>query len=72
MDFTPPKLATITAKTLIVHGDRDPLYPIDMPVMLYESIPNTSLWVIPEAGHGPVFLEHAPVFAETSIKFLRV
>src|SRR3954462_9854388 len=28
MAFTPPLLAAITARTLIVHGDRDPLYPV--------------------------------------------
>src|SRR5205823_1403624 len=29
MAFTPPLLATIAARTLIVHGDRDPLYPVE-------------------------------------------
>ncbi len=28
--FTPPYLPTITAKTLIVFGDRDPLYPVSI------------------------------------------
>ncbi len=27
MNFTPDQLATITARTLIVSGDRDPFYP---------------------------------------------
>ena len=27
MNFTPPYLSTITARTLVVHGDRDPLFP---------------------------------------------
>jgi hypothetical protein len=30
MNFTPPSLSRITAATLIVCGDRDPLYPIEM------------------------------------------
>ena len=28
MNFTPPLLSTIRARTLIVHGDRDPIYPV--------------------------------------------
>src|SRR5262245_11037411 len=30
MTFTPPHLATISARTLIVYGDRDPLYPVEL------------------------------------------
>src|SRR6185369_880282 len=35
MAFTPPRLATITTPTLIVYGDRDPLYPVEMAVDMY-------------------------------------
>ena len=71
MNFTPPALSTITARTLIVYGDRDPLYPVDMAVEIYRAIPNSALWVLPNAGHGPVFLEAAAHFAQTSLKFLK-
>src|SRR4030095_9966132 len=30
VNFTPPYLGTITAETLIVFGDRDPLYPVSI------------------------------------------
>jgi hypothetical protein len=30
MNFTPASLSKITASTLIVYGDRDPLYPVEM------------------------------------------
>jgi len=70
MNFTPPYLATITARTLIVHGDRDPLYPIDMGVELYGAIPRSYLWVIPNGGHGPIFGKVADQFVETSLAFL--
>jgi pimeloyl-ACP methyl ester carboxylesterase len=70
MDFTPPKLGRISARTLVVHGDRDPLYPIDMPVELHRSIPDSSLWVLPDAGHGDIFTDNAATFAATSIRFL--
>jgi pimeloyl-ACP methyl ester carboxylesterase len=71
MAFTPPLLATITARTLIVHGDRDPLYPVEMAMELYRSIPKAALWIVPSAGHGPIFGPHAPPFVEAALAFLR-
>jgi pimeloyl-ACP methyl ester carboxylesterase len=70
MAFTPPLLGTITARTLIVHGDRDPLYPVDMAVQLFQSIPQSSLWVVPAAGHGPVFGPQAAGFAAAALAHL--
>lgn len=52
MAFTPAKLSVITARTLIVHGDRDEFFPIDIPVDLYRAIPKAALWILPNAGHG--------------------
>jgi pimeloyl-ACP methyl ester carboxylesterase len=71
VNFTPPYLATITAETLIVFGDRDPLYPVSLAFELHASIPTSHLWVVPGGGHGPVFGEHAPQFAATALAFLR-
>jgi pimeloyl-ACP methyl ester carboxylesterase len=71
MNFTPPTLSKITASTLIVYGDRDFLYPIEMAVDMYHAIPRSALWVVPNGGHGPVFLEAAPHFAKTALAFLR-
>jgi len=51
MNFTPPLLGTIRARTLIVHGDRDEFFPISIPVEQYRSIPNSYLWIVPNAGH---------------------
>lgn len=70
MAFTPPLLATITARTLIVHGDRDPLYPVELAMEMYRSIPDSALWVVPNGGHGPIFGALAAPFAETALKFL--
>lgn len=69
-DFTADVLMTISAATLIVFGDRDPLYPVSIAFDLYQAIPHASLWVVPNAGHGPVFGSHAPRFAETAVSFL--
>jgi pimeloyl-ACP methyl ester carboxylesterase len=71
VSFTPPQLGTITADTLIVFGDRDPLYPVSMALELRAAIPRSYLWVVPNGGHGPVFGDAAPLFAETALSFLR-
>ena len=71
MNFTTATLAGITARTLIVHGDRDPLYPVEQAVELLRGIPNSSLWVVPNAGHGPIFGEQAATFVGEATKFLR-
>jgi pimeloyl-ACP methyl ester carboxylesterase len=71
MNFTPPSLARITARTLVVYGDRDFLYPIEMAIDMYRAIPQSTLWVVPKGGHGPVFLDAAPFFVKTAMAFLR-
>jgi pimeloyl-ACP methyl ester carboxylesterase len=70
MNFDAAKLSTITARTLIVHGDRDPLYPVELAVELFRAIPNAALAVIPNGGHGPIFGEQAPPFVRTAATFL--
>ena len=69
-DFTREDLARITADTLIVFGDRDPLYPLSLAVELREGIRRSWLWVVPNGGHGPVFGSAAPLFVETALAFL--
>lgn len=70
VNFTPPLLSTISADTLIVFGDRDPLYPVSLAFELRAAIPRSYLWVVPNGAHGPVFGEAAPRFAETALAFL--
>jgi pimeloyl-ACP methyl ester carboxylesterase len=70
MVFTPPSLARITASTLIVYGDRDFLYPVEMAVEMYRAIPRSALWVIPNGGHGPVF-DPSAHFAEAALAFFK-
>lgn len=71
MNFTPPCLSRITASTLIVYGDRDPLYPVEMAVEMYRAVPRAALWVVPNSGHGPVFADAADQFARTALAFFR-
>lgn len=43
MNFTPLYLSTIAARTLIVHGDRDPFFPVEIALEMYRSIPGAYL-----------------------------
>ncbi len=69
MNFTTPYLSTVSARTLIVHGDRDEFFPVEIPVEMYRAIPNAQLWIIPEGDHVPIFDPLVP-FAPTALKFL--
>ena len=71
LTFTPPYLSTIQARTLIVQGDRDPLYPVEISVEMARAIPQSSLWVVPNGGHGPIGGERWPEFLKTALAFLR-
>lgn len=71
MNFTPPFLSTIQARTLLVCGDRDPLYPVGIFVEMYRAIPRSSLWVIPNAGHTPIYGEAREAFVHAALAFLR-
>lgn len=69
MDFTAQRLSTITARTLVVHGDRDNFFPVEIPVSIYRSIPNAALWIIPDGDHVPIYSSAIP-FASTALRFL--
>ena len=71
VNFTPPFLSQIKARTLIVYGDRDPVYPVELAVEMYRGIPNSALWVVPNGGHGPIFGSAAEGFRHAAISFLR-
>lgn len=70
VNFTLPMLSAITADTLIVFGDRDPLYPVSLACELRLAIPRSYLWVVPNGGHGPVFGDAAQYFSNTALAFL--
>jgi pimeloyl-ACP methyl ester carboxylesterase len=70
MAFTADHLARITADTLVIAGDRDPLYPVELAVELYRGIPRSALWVVPNGGHGPIFNEQREEFVRRALPFL--
>lgn len=51
LPFTPEDLADITCPTLIVHGDRDRYFPLNVPFTLFQAIPNSELCILPNCGH---------------------
>jgi pimeloyl-ACP methyl ester carboxylesterase len=69
MNFTAQTLSTITARTLVVHGDRDRFFPVDIPMNIYRSIPDAALWIIPGGDHVPIYDSTVP-FASTALRFL--
>ena len=69
MNFTSPLLSTIKAETLIIHGDRDGLFPIEMAVEIYRSIPHSYLWIIPNGKHIPIFKPLAAGFPNIVLDF---
>jgi pimeloyl-ACP methyl ester carboxylesterase len=62
MNFTAEKLSQIKLKTLIIQGDRDPFYPLDITIEMYKSMPNAYLWIIPNSGHVPISAESTQEF----------
>ena len=77
-DLSPEHLADIPIRTLLVLGDRDEIYPMDVVLELYEALPNASLWVLPGESHGFLGSDAfggsrvaAELFAPTVLRFLR-
>jgi pimeloyl-ACP methyl ester carboxylesterase len=46
-------LRRITAPTLLVHGDRDQFFPVEVPLAMYRLLPDAELCVLPDAHHLP-------------------
>ena len=64
------ELATIQARTLVVHGDRDEFFPVPVPVEVYTSIPVAQLWIVPGGDHVPIFGPNQRAFEEITLRFL--
>ena len=62
------QLGGITAPTLVVHGDRDPI-PADMARAMADSLVNAEFVLLEEAGHFP-FVERPDVLFPSIERFL--
>ena len=71
MNFDAQQLASIRARTFIVQGDSDPLYPVQISIQMASAIPRSKLWIIPGGGHAPVFGEKWPEFIKVASTFLQ-
>lgn len=63
------RLEQIRAPTLVLHGDVDPLVPLENGRLLAERIPDAALTVYPRTGHIPE-VERAGEFNRDLIRFL--
>ena len=72
VNFTKPYLASIKTSTLIVQGDRDQFFPVTIALELYNAIPNSYLWVVPNSRHsaGLGTTEGRKIFTDTVLDFL--
>lgn len=68
-NFSESQLASITVPTLVLDGSNDTLIDPSQPIVISESIPNSQLEIIPEAGHFAP-LEQADEFARIVLEFL--
>jgi pimeloyl-ACP methyl ester carboxylesterase len=71
VDFPAPLLATIQARTLIVHGDRDEFFPVEIPLTMYAAIPDSALWIVPRGPHVPIFGQREREFLDVVLPFLQ-
>jgi pimeloyl-ACP methyl ester carboxylesterase len=70
VNFSAARLSTIRARTLIVHGDRDRLFPVEIPFEMYRGIPNSELWIVPGGDHIPIWGDTKPEFLRVTREFL--
>ncbi|GGF37534.1 alpha/beta fold hydrolase [Williamsia phyllosphaerae] len=66
---TPADLSTITHPVLVANGDDDRMVPTSNSHDLARRLPNATLRIYPDAGHGGIFQEHRQ-FVSTALEFL--
>lgn len=69
MNFSAAELSTVLARTLVVHGDRDRFFPVEIAVDIYRAIPDAALWIVPGGDHVPIHDPAVP-FISTALQFL--
>jgi pimeloyl-ACP methyl ester carboxylesterase len=62
-------LAAIAQPVLVVHGDRDPFFPLRVATTMYEAMPNAELAVLPAVTHGAPW-ERPDLFVSILADFL--
>jgi len=70
VNFSAARLSTIRARTLIVQGDRDRFFPVEIPFEMYRGIPHSELWIVPGSDHIPFLDDRKPEFLRVTREFL--
>lgn len=68
--FAPDDLGKISCPTLILHGDRDEFFPIQIPVTMYQAIPNSQLCILPNCRHDLPWAISPALFMAILLDFL--
>jgi pimeloyl-ACP methyl ester carboxylesterase len=69
--FTPDVLASIKARAFIIHGDNDQIAPLFNALEMYNNIPKSHLWVVPNGGHSPASdPNNHPEYLRRTLEFL--
>ncbi len=70
LPFSREDLHKISCPTIIIHGDRDEFFPINIPVTMYESIPESQLCILPNCHHGLPWEINPDLFTTILLNFL--
>jgi pimeloyl-ACP methyl ester carboxylesterase len=68
--LAPEALGRITARTLLVSGAVDPFVPLAAALAMAQAIPRAELWLVPNAGHGPILGARRALFVAMARAFL--
>jgi pimeloyl-ACP methyl ester carboxylesterase len=69
VNVNPSILETITCPTLIIHGDRDLFFPVDIAIEMKKNVTNSELCIFPNTDH--IVTEFYPErVAEMAVEFL--
>ncbi len=64
-------LASVKARTLIIHGDNDDVASVSNAIEMYQHVPGASLWIVPGGKHLPHLNKRfQPEFFRTLSEFL--
>ena len=55
-----------------MHGERDWCYPISMAIEMYEAIPNSYIWVVPNGNHVPFLDNNSNLIDKSAETFIYI
>jgi pimeloyl-ACP methyl ester carboxylesterase len=67
---SPAGLAAVDQPVLVINGDNDAILPTAGSFHLAQLLPNATLAIYPDSGHGGIF-EHHDLFVQQALNFLR-